>query len=705
MKNINKYFVITITALFLLGTAFSAGAYTYDSGVSAYDSGSSSYSYTYDSGVPAYSYTYDSGIPAYSYTYDSGVPAYSYTYDSGVPAYSYTYDSGVPAYSYTYDSGVPAYSYASTYTPIAPTYTLASYCTSGSCGCNSCGCGGSVCGQSLIASCTSAPNPIQTNQSTTFYGSATGGSGSYTYSWSGNCSSSSQNCSTSFANNGTYSATFTVNSNGQTSSANCSVSVQGGNTNLSITKLVKNITQGTGYQSSVSANQNDRVGFSIQVTNTGNSTANNVWITDVLPSQLTYAGNTLVSGSYNNGSITSGINVGSLSNGQSITVTFEAQVANIYNNNNYGYSNTITNTATARADNVNSIQSTATVLVSGSTYTNLAINKLVRDNTTNNTGFQNSISANSNDSITYSIQVTNNGSNYASNVMVRDIMPSGINYVGNLRLDGNYLGGDLTSGINIGSLSNGQSRTITFDAAVVSYSGTYMYYGYSNNLTNTATAWADNISQVQDTAFVNINGTTQNGNFTMSKLTRNLSNGTGWQKTVAAAPGDIVSFSIQVTANSNNTASNVYVKDTLPAKMIFYGNLQVNGIAVSGDINSGINIGTLYNGQSSTVTFDARVLSADQFGYGNTSLINTAIAYNTSYSLTDSATVNVNRAGVLGAVTEICTGANPIFIILMIALFLALMFYFALPYLEKSNNPTVRKIVGTYYKAKAFATR
>jgi len=51
----------------------------------------------------------------------------------------------------------------------------------------------------LTVSCSAYPNPVDTNQSTTFSSNVAGGTGSYTYSWSGACSSSNQNCANSFS--------------------------------------------------------------------------------------------------------------------------------------------------------------------------------------------------------------------------------------------------------------------------------------------------------------------------------------------------------------------------------------------------------------------------------------------------------------------------------------------------------------------------
>jgi len=93
------------------------------------------------------------------------------------------------------------------------------------------GCSCSSPSPTLSVSCYASPSSINTNQSTTFISSVSGGTGSYTYSWSGACIGSSQNCTNSFPNAGNFTSNLTVNSGSQTGSANCSVTVISQNIN------------------------------------------------------------------------------------------------------------------------------------------------------------------------------------------------------------------------------------------------------------------------------------------------------------------------------------------------------------------------------------------------------------------------------------------------------------------------------------------
>ena len=75
----------------------------------------------------------------------------------------------------------------------------------------------------LNVSCSSSPNPANTNQTVIFSSSASGSIGSYIYSWSGACTGSSQSCSNTFSNPGTYTATVSVTSGTKAKSASCPV--------------------------------------------------------------------------------------------------------------------------------------------------------------------------------------------------------------------------------------------------------------------------------------------------------------------------------------------------------------------------------------------------------------------------------------------------------------------------------------------------
>lgn len=110
--------------------------------------------------------------------------------------------------------------------------TSSSYCSNSTtaqlqttCTANQTCSGGNCITNNLVVSCAGTPNPANTNQQVSFAGIATGGTGSYNYSWTGACVGSSPACSNSFTSAGTYTAYLNVTSGTQTASASCAVVV------------------------------------------------------------------------------------------------------------------------------------------------------------------------------------------------------------------------------------------------------------------------------------------------------------------------------------------------------------------------------------------------------------------------------------------------------------------------------------------------
>jgi len=161
---------------------------------------------------------------------------------------------------------------------------------------------------------------------------------------------------------------------------------------------------------------------------------------------------------------------------------------------------------------------------------------------------------------------------------------------------------------------------------------------YSRTYTITCSGTGGSAS---DSVIVNVQPAAQ-GNLTIQKLVRNVSDGTALLDSVSADPGEIISYSIKVTADGSDVQS-VILKDTLPDRIIYNNNLRVDGAYQGGDLISGINLGTISAYQSKTITFDAQVATQDRFSIGDTPLINTALVYSTIASNSDTATVVVRR--------------------------------------------------------------
>ena len=226
----------------------------------------------------------------------------------------------------------------------------------------------------LFVSCYGTPTTVNSNQSATFISNVSGGSGNVSYTWSGACNGNSQSCTNTLYSQGNQYATVTASSNGQTASNSCSVYVNqnynnctyhsyercvgnylywydscgnqedsvgscGTTTgNLAVTKTVRDLTTNTSFASSTYASPSDMLMFMITLQANGNANIQNVFIRDLFPANLIYKNQLVVactnnSGSYNycnnnySGDITTGINIGTVYTGQTVTITYQAQVA------------------------------------------------------------------------------------------------------------------------------------------------------------------------------------------------------------------------------------------------------------------------------------------------------------------------------------------------------------------------------------------
>ena len=457
---------------------------------------------------------------------------------------------------------------------------------------------------------------------------------------------------------GTYTYTLTCQGAGGTASDSVTVNVEAQLLPaLTISKLARNLTQGqTTFADTISANPLDQIEFRIQITSTGSANASNVRVQDILPWQLTYQGNLKVDGASFSGDILSGINLGTLTPGQTKTITFEAQVV-AEENFNYG-TTSLVNTGKTWADSVSQIVDTAVVNVTRTAPSpvspGLTISKLVR-NITDNTTFQESVLADPQDRVEFQIKVTSIGSTTAYNVIVRDVLPPNLSYQGNLKIDGISSSGDILSGLNLGSMAPGLSKTITFEAQVASAEN--FAYG-TTALINTAYVRADEVSEISDSAILNVTreGPSQVA-LNIEKTVKNLTTGQrSWYESISASPSDKIAFKIVVTSTGNQVATNVTVKDILPDKIAWYGNLKIDDVSSGFDITEGVSIGNLAPGQSKTITFEVLLSPNADFPYGTTELTNTAIAFNADTSVSDTAKVRVFKKAVAGAVTEVPTG-------------------------------------------------
>jgi len=373
-----------------------------------------------------------------------------------------------------------------------------------------------------------------------------------------------------------------------------------------INKTVRNMSAGqTTYAKLVNAEIGDRLVFKIVVTNTGETTLAGMEVSDDLPWELFYINSSLwtnapvaVSGADFFGP---GLALGDLAPGQSVTLTFDADVIS-------GADRTVANTIVAWGKKEEEKSSSAQVFIMRRQDNfNLNIIKGVRNLTSGQSSYFESVNAKNNDRLMFQIEIYNSGEAVLKNVFARDVLPSYVSYVsGTTRVDGSYVGDGLVSGgINVGSLNVGATKKITFEAIV-------NVWGLSGGqtLTNYAYVRADQVSERSDTASVYV-AKQEAGYLNLYKYVRNLTTGqSSLASSANAKPGERVLFSIQLTAPAGQV-NNARVWDALPPGLNYVsGTTRVDDSYYSDNLFSGgINLGTISSNQTKNVTFEATVAS------------------------------------------------------------------------------------------------
>ncbi len=120
---------------------------------------------------------------------------------------------------------------------------------------------------------------------------------------------------------------------------------------FTVTKTVRNLTSGSGaFTSSTNANPGDTLLFMVSVQSYGSQIPTNILVRDMLPANLQYRGQLVVSGAANYaGDIPSGITLSSVQPGQTVTITYQTMVAPL-ENFPFG-TTTLTNNVTVSSNN------------------------------------------------------------------------------------------------------------------------------------------------------------------------------------------------------------------------------------------------------------------------------------------------------------------------------------------------------------------
>src|SRR5262249_9700057 len=324
--------------------------------------------------------------------------------------------------------------------------------------------------------------------------------------------------------------------------------------NLAVTKSVSNSTPSAA----------DPITFTIRVTNAGPDAATGVQIADPLPAGLTFVSATPSQGTYN--SATGAWTVGTLANAATATLAIRAVVASPDPQTNIATISGVDQFDPNPGDNGGSVTETPQ-------QADLDVTKSV-SNATPNVG----------DTVTFTVSLTNDGPTGATNVRLKDILPTGLAFVSATPSQGTYA--SLTGVWTVGSLGSGAQATLTLQAKVNS----------SSPMTNAAgVTAADQFDPDTSNNTANTTVTPQRPDLAGTKVVSDASPNLG----------DVIAYTITLTNLGPDAASNILLRDRVPAGMAFES---ANPSQGTYDSATGIWIvGSLANGASATLVLNAKV--------------------------------------------------------------------------------------------------
>ncbi|MEG1423845.1 MAG: hypothetical protein RSC53_03700 [Peptostreptococcaceae bacterium] len=347
----------------------------------------------------------------------------------------------------------------------------------------------------------------------------------------------------------------------------------------------------------------DAITYTITLTNTGNASANHVVIIDTLPNGVSFVPGSINSTTlYTGNDITTGISLTpSVLPGDVVIIKFDVVVVSKPDTTPLTNTSNVNYTYTVDPSNPDAGTGSGSSTDSTPQYKHGEIEAVLSANRTNTT---------QGDTITYTINLVNIGNVDVNDVIIKNIIPNGTDFV----LSSVTIGGkpDISQnpvlGIYLGTISPKATTIVTFDVTVLPKS--------PNPITNQGLI---DYNYIKDpilpqvvastlTNVVNIDVTVYKTDLTLVKSSNKEH----------ALVGDTLIYTIIVSNTTNiplgvlpNDPIKLY--DILPSNLEFVsGSVIVNKVKdASLDISKGINLGTLNADQSNTVSFEAVILSAD----------------------------------------------------------------------------------------------
>ncbi|PFC90107.1 cell surface protein [Bacillus anthracis] len=338
----------------------------------------------------------------------------------------------------------------------------------------------------------------------------------------------------------------------------------------------------------------DTITYTTTITNTGNTTATNITFTSAIPANTTFIPNSVkINGVQQSGAQPAlGVTIPNIAPGETVTVTFQANVLSVPPSSSIMGNDTILYSYTVDPNGTPITTSTSTNIVTNPVLDAMITMVKSVDQTLVTLG----------DTITYTTLLTNTGNTNATNITFTDLIPNGTTFITDSVTIGGItqIGLNPNTGITIGSIAPNSSISIAFQVTATSTPA-------QNPIVNSATASYTFIADPN--APIVSRNVTSNTTFTTINTATILSS-----KQVDKAfshIGDTLTYTVTLTNNGNSSAQNVIFTDTMPSGTTFIANtFSINGVPQSGaNPVNGVNIGPITAGATVNVSFQVNVTS------------------------------------------------------------------------------------------------
>jgi uncharacterized repeat protein (TIGR01451 family) len=206
--------------------------------------------------------------------------------------------------------------------------------------------------------------------------------------------------------------------------------------------------------------------------------------------------------------------------------------------------------------------------------------------------------------LTYTIFVENNALTEAQNTILKDNLPSEVSFIpGSLLIDGEpHPSDDPTAGVNIGSISIEGPTVVEFQVRVNKVPP-------DNLAVNTASVIYDFQS---GPGLPTSTGTAESNEATTVIRFVQVAVAKKEDVPVYNRAGNTILYTIEIDNSGDTDLTDVVVEDIIPEGTKYVaGSLKRDGIPLSGDIESGVNIGTVEAGKFTQVTFEVEIDSPE----------------------------------------------------------------------------------------------